>query len=104
MSHHNFTRSFANCTYLLSESEDLEALEVGQVLPPLSALSLLSNGALSPLSIDLVLLPELLDGASAGSAGEFGNDEGGESGVSERKGVTRNDLVLLGGRTVNQDL
>jgi hypothetical protein len=104
MSHHKFTRSFANCTYLLSESENLEALEVGQVLPPLSALSLLSNAALSPLSIDLVLLPELLDGATAGSAGEFGNDEGGESGVSERKGVTGNDLVLLGGRTVNQDL
>ena len=91
-------------TYLLSQSEDLEALKVGQVLPPLGALSVLRVVALSPLAIDLVLLPQLLDGTSAGSTGELGDNEVGEGSVGERKDVTGDDLLLFGGGTVNQDL
>ena len=91
-------------TYLLSQSEDLEALKVGQVLPPLGALSVLRVVALSPLAIDLVLLPQLLHGTSAGSTGELGDNEVGEGSVGERKDVTGDDLLLFGGGTVNQDL
>lgn len=91
-------------TYLLSQSEDLEALKVGQVLPPLGALSVLRVVALGPLAIDLVLLPQLLHGTSAGSTGELGDNEVGEGSVGERKDVTRDDLLLFGGGTVNQDL
>lgn len=91
-------------TYLLSQAENLEALKVGQVLPPVGALGLLSVVALSPLGIDLVVRPELLNGTSAGSTGELGDGEVGEGSVGERKDVTGDDLLLLAGRTVNQDL
>ena len=91
-------------TYLLPESEDLEALEVVKVLPSLGALGLLGEVALGPLAVDLVLLPQLSHGASTGGTGQLGNDEVGEGGLGEREDVTGNDLVLLGGRTVNQNL
>lgn len=91
-------------THLLPEPENLEALKVGQVLPPVGALGLLGVVALGPLAIDLVLLPQLLDGASTGSARELGNDEVGEGGVVESENVTGDDLLFLGGRTVNEDL
>lgn len=91
-------------TYLLPESQDLEALEVGQVLPSVVALGLLRDGALSPLAIDLVLSPELLHGAGSGGTGELGDNEVGESSVGEREDVARDNLGLLGGRTVDQDL
>lgn len=91
-------------TYLLPKSEDLEALKVVQVLPSLGALGLQGEVALGPLAIDLVLLPQLSDGASTGGTGQLGDDEVGEGGVGEREDVTGHDLVLLGGRTVNQDL
>ena len=94
----------ASSTYLLSQAEDLEALIVGQVLPPVGALRLLSVVALSPLAIDLVLLPQLLHGASTGSTGELRDDEVSECSVVEREDVTGDDLLLFGGRTVNQDL
>ena len=91
-------------TYLLAEAENLESLEVGQVLAALRAVGALSEGALGPLAINLVLSPELLHGTGTGSAGELGNGEVSEGGVGERKNVTGNDLVLLGGGTVDQDL
>lgn len=91
-------------TYLLSQAENLEALKVGQVLPPVGALGLLSVVALSPLGVDLVVRPELLDGASTGGTGELGDGEVGEGSVGERKDVTGDDLLLLAGGAVNQDL
>lgn len=91
-------------THLLPEPENLEALKVGQVLPPVGTLGLLGVVALGPLAIDLVLLPQLLDGTSAGRARELGNDEVGEGGVVESEDVTGDDLLLFGGRTVNEDL
>lgn len=99
MSHHRDSQ-----TYLLPEAEDLEALEVGQVLPALSALGLLGEVGLGPLAIDLLLLPKLLHGASTGSTGQTGDDKVSEGGVGERKDVAGNDLLLLGGGTVDQDL
>lgn len=91
-------------TYLLAEAQNLEALEVGEVLAAVGALGALSERALGPLAIDLVLGPELLDGASTGSTGKLGDGEVGEGGVREGEDVTGNDLVLLGGGTVNEDL
>ena len=91
-------------TYLLAEAQDLEALEVGQVLPSLDTVGLLGKVALGPLAVDLVLGPQLLDGASTGRTGELRDGEGSESGVGEGKNVTGHDLLLLTGGTVDQDL
>lgn len=104
MSHSLPRRNQDSNTYLLSQAEDLEALKVGQVLPPVGALSLLDVVALSPFAVDLVLLPQLPHGAGAGSTGELRDDEVGEGGLGERKDVTGDDLLLFGGRTINQDL
>jgi hypothetical protein len=91
-------------SHLLAQTQNLEALKVGQVLAALSLVGLLGEGALGPLAIDLVLGPQLLDGASTGSAGKLGDGEGSESGVSEGKDVTGHDLLGLTGGTVDQDL
>lgn len=91
-------------TYLLLESEDLEALKVGQVLPALSALGLLGKVALRPLVVDLVLLPELLNGTGAGCERQLGDDEVSQGSMCEREDMTRDDLLLVAGRTVNEDL
>lgn len=91
-------------TYLLAEAQNLEALEVGQVPAALNAVGLLGEARLGPLAIDLVLSPQLLDGAGTGSTGKLGDNEVGESGVSQRQNVTGHDLLLLAGGTVDQDL
>lgn len=93
-----------SCTYLLAETQDLEALEVGQVLPSLTTVGLLGEVGAGPLAIDLVLSPKLLDGAGTGSTGKLGDGEGSQGGVGEGKNVTGHDLLLLTGGTVNQDL
>ena len=90
--------------YLLAEAQDLEALEVGQVLPSVGLVGLLGEAGLGPLAIDLVLLPQLLNGAGTGSTGQLGDGEGSEGSVSEGKDVAGHDLLLLTGGTVNQDL
>jgi hypothetical protein len=97
-------KSTSLSTYLLAEAQNLEALKVGQVLPALNAVGLLGEARLGPLAIDLVLSPQLLDGAGTGSTGKLGDNEVGESGVSERQNVTGHDLLLLAGGTVDQDL
>jgi hypothetical protein len=102
--HIPFSKSVLFSTYLLAEAQNLEALKVGQVLPALSAVGLLGEARLGPLAIDLVLSPQLLDGAGTGSTGKLGDNEVGESGVSERQNVTGHDLLLLTGGTVDQDL
>lgn len=91
-------------TYLLLQSHDLETLEVGQVLPLLTSLSPLDVRAVGPLLVDLVLLPQLLNGASTGGTGKLGDNERSEGGVRERENVTGDDLVLLARRTVDQNL
>jgi hypothetical protein len=91
-------------TYLLAEAQNLEALEVGEVLAALSTVGALSERALGPLAVNLVLSPELLNGTGTGSTGKLGDGEVGKGGVREGENVTGHDLVLLGGGTVNEDL
>lgn len=91
-------------TYLLAEAQNLEALEVGEVLAALRAVGALSERALGPLAVNLVLSPELLNGTGTGSTGKLGDGEVGEGGVGESENVTGHDLVLLGRGTVNEDL
>jgi hypothetical protein len=91
-------------TYLLAEAQNLEALEVGEVLAALRTVGALSERALGPLAVNLVLSPELLNGTGTGSTGKLGDGEVGEGGVGESENVTGHDLVLLGGGTVNEDL
>jgi hypothetical protein len=45
-------------TYLLAQTQDLEALKVGQVLPSVGTVGLLGKAALGPLVVDLVLRPQ----------------------------------------------
>lgn len=104
MSGKNTQTKRASPTYLLLQSHNLEALEVGQVLPPLNLGSLLGPAGLSPLAINVLLLPQLLNSASAGTAGGLGDDEGREGGVVKVQRVTRDNLVLLGRGTIDQHL
>jgi hypothetical protein len=83
-------------TYLLLQSENLEALKVGQVLSSLNLSVLLSPAAGSELAIDFLLLPQLADGASTGGARKLRNNEGGEGSVGQSEGVARNNLFFLG--------
>jgi len=59
---------------LLLKPHDLESVEVGESLSALDLLSALGPVGLLPLGIDLVLLPELLDGGGAGTTGEAVDD------------------------------
>lgn len=75
---------------LLLEAENLEAVEVGQVLPPLDLSAALEPAGLLPLLVDLGSLPGLLQGAVAGAAGELGDSQGREKGGGERKRLAGN--------------
>ena len=55
-------------THLLPQSHNLEPLEVTQLLPPLTLLSALREVAASPLVLDLVLIPLLLEPCTTDSA------------------------------------
>jgi hypothetical protein len=65
-------------THLLPEAHDLEALEVVQVSPLGGLLTLLGEVALVELALDLLGLPLLPEGNSAGTAGELLDNEAGE--------------------------
>lgn len=75
---------------LLLEAHDLEAVEVGEVLPPLDLGAALEPVGLLPLLVDLRLLPELLDGALAGAARKLLDDQRREEGGRERKRLAGN--------------
>lgn len=91
-------------THLLAESHDLEALEVGELLPLDGALTVLCPCAGVPGGLDSGLLPGSLEGGVASGTGELGNNNGGKRNVGERDGVARDDSLGLGGRTLNKDL
>ena len=55
---------------LLLEAHNLEAVEVGEALPPGDLRALLGPVGLRPLGVDLVLLPLLLEGGVTGTAEE----------------------------------
>lgn len=81
-------------SYLLLQSHDLESLKVGQVLPSLGLLCLLSPRRLGPLLVDLLLLPHLLDGTSTGSFRD-GDHPWGQSDCAGVKCLSGNDCVLF---------
>lgn len=89
---------------LLLESQNLEAVEVGQVLPPLDLLALLGPVALLPLGVDLVLLPKLLDGTVSGATDEAFNDELGEQALGQGNGLSGDSQSRVGGGAVDENL
>lgn len=89
---------------LLLQAQDLEAVEVGQVAALLLLVLGLGPAALLPLGVDLGLLPELLDGTSAGSTGQLLNDKRCEEDVRQVDSLSGDDELGVGGRTVNQNL
>jgi hypothetical protein len=89
---------------LLLESHNLEAVEVGQVLPSLDLLTLLGPVALLPLGVDLVLLPKLLDGTVSGATDEALNNELGEQALGQGNGLSGDSQSRVGGRTVDENL
>lgn len=91
-------------TYLFLQSQNLESFEVRQVLSSFTLSSLLGPAALSPFGVDVFLLPQLLHGSSTGSTRQFGDDERSEGSVGESEGMTRDNLVFLTRRTINQNL
>lgn len=91
-------------THLFLQSHNLEPLKVGKISSPISLFLLLGERAVGPFGIDLLLLPELLDGSGTSRAGEFRDGERCEGDVGEGEGMSRNNFVLLTGRTIDQDL
>lgn len=96
--------SRVSSTHLLSQAHNLEALEVGKLLALDGALAVLGPGAVVPLAVDRVLLPESLEGGVAGGAGKLLNDDGSQREVRERGGVAGDGSLGVGGRTLDKDL
>lgn len=96
--------SRVSSTHLLSQAHNLEALEVGELLALDGALAVLGPGAVVPLAVDRVLLPESLEGGVAGGAGKLLNDDGSQREVRERGGVAGDGSLGVGGRTLDKDL
>ena len=91
-------------THLLPEAHDLEALEVVEVSPLGLLSALLGVVAVVELALDLLGLELLLEGDSAGAAGELLDDEAGERQAGERGGVTGDRGLDGGSGTLNEDL
>ncbi|KAI6775734.1 hypothetical protein HG530_002492 [Fusarium avenaceum] len=89
---------------LLLESEDLEAVEVGESLPSLHLVPLLGPVGLLPLGVNLGLLPELSDNTSSGTAVQALNNERGEENLAEGNGLSGKSEAVVRGRTVNENL
>lgn len=87
---------------LLLEPHDLEAVEVREVLAAGDLLPALEPVGLLPLGVDLVLLPELLEGRVAGAPGQALDDHVGDEALGQADRLA-GDGVLLGG-TLDQDL
>ena len=91
-------------THLLPEAHDLEALEVVEVSPLGLLSALLGVVAVVELALNLLGLELLLEGDSAGAAGELLDDEAGERQVRERSGVAGDGGLDGGSGTLNEDL
>jgi len=87
-------------TSLLLEDHDLEPVEVIQSPPLLGRGNALGQSRLGPLLSNILLLPDLGDDTSAGSAGQRGKNDAGQTDVRERKRLARDTGI---GR-VDQDL
>lgn len=91
-------------THLLPEAHDLETLEVVEVPPLGGLLTLLGVVAVVELLFDLLGLPLLPEGGGAGATGQLLEDEAGERQVRERSGLAGNDVLGVGGGTLNENL
>ena len=89
---------------LLLQPQNLEAVKVGEGLPPLLLQALLVPVAGLPLAIDIGLLPGSLDGAETGTAGH-GDDDSGQQNLGQGQSLPGNTAgVGLCGGTVNENL
>lgn len=89
---------------LLLESENLEAVEVGETPSPLDLVALLGPVSLLPLGVNLALLPKLSDDTVSGAAVETLNDQGREEDLGEGNGLSGNGELRVGGRTIDENL
>ena len=85
---------------LLLEEQDVESLKVAGSTSGLERSTLLGPRALSPLLSNALLVEELLDDASAGTAGEAVDNDGGQGQVPVGEGLALN----TGRGTVNDSL
>lgn len=89
---------------LLLQPQNLEAVKVGEGLPPLLLQALLVPVAGLPLGVNLSLLPGSLDGTGAGTAGN-GDNNSSQQNLGQSHGLPGNTAgVGLCGRAVNQNL
>lgn len=91
-------------TCLLSQTQNLESLEVGQCSSSLLLGALLSPGALLPLGLDASLLPCSLDGTGTGSSWELGENQWGENAVRKSDGLAGNSGLRVGSWSINENL
>lgn len=77
------------------EAHDLEAVKVGQSLALGDLCALLGPVGLLPLSIDLALLPLLLQRSVARATDQAGDDERGEEALVERKGLSGDNQAVI---------
>jgi hypothetical protein len=91
-------------TCLLSQSHDLEALEVGESTSSLLLGALLCPCALLPLCLDSSLLPCSLDGSSAGASWERLKDNRCEDELGESDRLTWDSGLGVGGWAIDQSL
>lgn len=87
-------------TSLLLEDHDLEAVKVVEGPSLVGGIDSLGESGCSPLSLDVLLLPDLGDDTGTGSTGQLGDDDAGEADVCEGErlagDVGRVDQDLVG--------
>jgi hypothetical protein len=92
-------------TALLLQPQDLEAVEVGEGLPPLVLDTLLVPVAGLPLAIDIGLLPSGLEGTAPCGTGQLGDNDRGQEDIGQGKGLPGNTAgVGLCCGAVNENL
>lgn len=100
----SFTGKRGFGTYLLSEFHDLESLEIREVPPLLHLLSLLGERGLSPLAVDFGFGPQFANGTRTSGERKLGDEEAGKGDVREGSDVTGNDVLLITGGTIDENL
>ena len=91
-------------TCLLSQTQNLESLEVGQCSSSLLLGTLLGPGALLPLGLDTSLLPCGLDGTGAGSSWKLGENDWCKDAVGKGNSLARNGGLGVGSWSINENL
>ena len=91
-------------TALLLEAQDLEALKVRQVLPPVVLVALLSPVGLVPLVVNFRRLPLLLQLGMTGATVKVLDNEGREESPGEAKGLSAGGELGVGGGALDEHL